>query len=64
MMGSQEVLDLIFSQNGFLTQEQYLNIYDHSPTLECVFINEGAEYEYELVFNDKFEPILCNVVLE
>jgi hypothetical protein len=63
-MGSQEILELVLFQNGFLTQEQYIDIYDNSPTLECVFINENSEYEYELIFSDKYEPILCNVVLE
>ena len=62
-MSSSEVLDLVFSQNGVLTQEQYIDIYDHSPTLSCVFLNEVEEYEYELVFSDKIEPILCNVIL-
>lgn len=62
-MNSQEVLNLVFSQNGVLTQEQYINIYDNSPTLTTVFLNEGEEYPYELVFNDKEESILCNVIL-
>ena len=26
-------------------------------------INEDEEYKFELVFNDKVEPILCNVTL-
>ena len=62
-MNSQEVLNLVLSQNGVLTQEQYINIYDNSPTLTTVFLNEGEEYLYELVFNDKEESILCNVIL-
>ena len=62
-MSSLEVLNLVFSQNGVLTQEQYLDIYDHSPTLTSVFLNDGGEYEYELMFSDKTEPILCNVIL-
>ena len=61
-MSSLEVLNLVFSQNGVLTQEQYMDIYDNSPTLSCVFLNEGEKYEYELVFEDKKESILCNVV--
>ena len=61
-MSSSEVLDLVFSQNGVLTQEQYIDIYDHSPTLSCVFLNDEGKYEYELVFEDKKESILCNVV--
>ena len=63
-MNSQEVLNLVLSQNGTLTQEQYINIYDNSPTLSGVFINENNEYEYELVFSDKEESILCNVIVE
>ena len=61
-MKTEDVLNLVFSQNGELTQEQYLEIYDNSPTLSCVYLNEGSEYEYELVFEDKAESILCNVV--
>ena len=61
-MKTEEILDLVLSQNGELTQSQYLEIYDNSPTLVCVYLNEGAEYEYELIFEDKIEPILCNVV--
>lgn len=61
-MSSLEVLNLVFSQNGVLTQEQYMDIYDNSPTLSCVFLNDEETYEYELVFEDKKESILCNVV--
>ena len=63
-MNSQEVLNLVFAQNGILTQEQYLNIYDHSPTLQSVFYDEEAEYQFELIFSDKEESILCNVIVE
>ena len=62
-MNANEVLNLVMSQNGMLTQEQYLDIYDNSPTLASVFLNEDEEYKFELVFNDKEEPILCNVTL-
>lgn len=62
-MTTQEILDLVFSQNGNLTQEQYLNIYDNTPTLKTVFYEEDNEYQFELVFTDKGEPILCNVVV-
>ena len=62
-MNANEVLNLVMSQNGMLTQEQYIDIYDNSPTLASVFLNEDEEYKFELVFNDKVEPILCNVTL-
>lgn len=62
-MNSKDVLNLVLSQNGVLTQDQYIDIYDNSPTLTTVFLNEGEEYPYELVFNDKKESVLCNVIL-
>ena len=62
-MNANEVLNLVMSQNGILTQEQYIDIYDNSSTLTSVFLNEDEEYKFELVFNDKVEPILCNVIL-
>lgn len=63
-MNANEVLNLVMSQNGILTQEQYIDIYDYSPTLTSVFLNEDEEYKFELLFSDKEEPILCNVILE
>ena len=62
-MTTQEILDLIFSQNGILTQEQYLNIYDNIPTLKSVYYDEDEDYQFELVFIDKEESILCNVIV-
>lgn len=63
-MSSQQVLNLVFAQNGYLTLSQYVDIYDNSPTLQCIFFDEYAEYKFEFVFTDKEESILCNVVID
>lgn len=62
-MNTQEILELVLSQNGMLTQEQYIDIYDNSPTLQSVYYNEIGDYQFELIFNDKVEPVLCNVTV-
>ena len=61
-MTTQDIMDLVFSQNGTLTQSQYVDIYDNSPTLKSVFYEEDGKYQFELVFEDKEESILCNVI--
>lgn len=62
-MNTQEILELVLSQNGTLTQEQYIDIYDNSPTLQSVYYNEIGDYQFELIFKDKVEPVLCNVTV-
>lgn len=62
-MTGKEVLELVLSQNGTLTQDQYLDIYDNSPTLQVVYYDEDGEFAFELVFTDKQESILCNVIV-
>ena len=55
-MSSSEVLNLVLSQNGVLTQEQYMDIYDHSPALSCVFLNEGGRCSIHA-----FRPGICRL---
>ena len=61
---SQDIKKLIQLQNGKLTQEQYLDIYEHSLILNKVYYDECAEYVFELTFKDDSESILCDVVVE
>lgn len=62
-MTGKNVLDLVTSQNGKLTQDQYLCIFEHSPNLVTVFYDENGEYEFELVFDDIEDTVFCNVVV-
>ena len=63
-MTGKNVLDLVTSQNGKLTQDQYLCIFEHSPNLVTVFYDENGEYEFELVFDDIEDTVFCNVVVQ
>ena len=62
-MTGKNVLDLVSSQGGKLTQDQYLCIFEYSPNLVTVFYDENGEYEFELVFDDIEDTVFCNVVV-
>ena len=60
-MASYEFLNLVFSQQGVVTIEQFIQVYDYSPTLLSIMYDEDREYQYEFWFSDKTEPIFCNI---
>lgn len=60
-MYSHEILNLIMSQNGTLSLSQYLEIYDNTPQLQCVFYDDMSEYQYELWLKDKEESVYFNI---
>lgn len=60
-MNTNDFLNLVFFQNGEITISQYIQMYDCSPTLQCVFYDKNAEYKFECWFTDKSEPIFFNV---
>lgn len=61
-MYTYEIINLINSQQGKLTKEQYNQIYDYSPQLKTVFYDEKIGYKYQLIFDDKVEPVLFNLI--
>lgn len=60
-MASYDFLNLVFSQQGVITVDQFIQVYDYSPTLLSIMYDEDREYQYEFWFSDKIEPIFCNI---
>lgn len=64
-MYTYEIINLINSQQGKLTIEQYNHIYDTSPQLENAFLdmeNVRSGYKFSMLFRDKEEPVLFNLM--
>lgn len=63
-MYTAEVERMIFENNGELTIEQFLDIYDNSPQLQACLYDDNAKYHYEFWFYDKKEPLFFNIKAE
>ena len=61
-MYTNEIEQMVFENNGVLTQEQFVKIYDTSSQMVgCLFDEDKRKYPYEFWLSDKKEPIFFNI---
>lgn len=56
-----EILNLVNSQNGYLTINQIENIIKSSPQVWGIILTQNKLYEYSFWTKDNYEPIYFNI---